>query len=245
MGTIDSNGTPDRCEFYTIGRDDFTGMSKQPQPQPAIVEQNAEAVRSFMTNSDGIISVLFSRLEHHLHLTPGTLAAKHPPIKPSGSQIRLLRYAPQLAHDRRTSLVPHSDLGSLTILFNVLGGLQILASPESSGVDEDEWVYIKPEPGCAIVNVGDALAKWTGNLLKSPKHRVTYAPGRQAELVRYSVAWFARPEHAARMVRLTEGDVIPRLKEGEPEEEDITAEEWHEKMSKVHAAKLSRAASSQ
>ena len=55
---------------------------------------------------------------------------------------------------------------------------------------------------------------------------------------RYSVAHFARPAHTAMMKRLEEGDLIPPLEEGVVEE-DVSAEEWHYKMSVIHRAKNS------
>jgi isopenicillin N synthase-like dioxygenase len=89
-------------------------------------------------------------------------------------------------------LVPHTDYGSVTILFSILGGLQVL--PEGEEAVEDNWQWVKPVGGCAIVNLGDAMVKFTNGLLKSPMHRVTYAPGDQSRLTRYSLAYFVRPE---------------------------------------------------
>ena len=234
MGKIDSKGTPDRCEFYTVGRDELTGAGAA-RPQPREIEEVKTSLRCFMEQSTALVFSMFTCLETHLHLPYGTFAAKHRLDEPSGSQTRLLRYEPQPPSDRRTSLVAHTDLGSLTILFNILGGLQLLVDP-SLPESEDNWAYIKPIPGHAIVNVGDALATWTNGLFKSPKHRVSYAPGEQANLTRYSVAFFARPEHQTLMTRLEGSDVVPELKEGQSDEK-ITAEEWHARHSAVHAAK--------
>jgi hypothetical protein len=47
----------------------------------------------------------------------------------------------------------HTDFGSVTVLFNHMGGLQVL-NPDSK-----EWKYVKPEPGCAVINLGDAIVK--------------------------------------------------------------------------------------
>ena len=235
MGTVDSKGTPDRCEFYTIGRDDVTGVATMPREQPPIIEHHMKTASLFMERCNALILNLFKILDQHLHLPLGTLAAKHRVNMSSGSQLRMLCFQPQADGDRRTSLVAHSDLGSLTILFNVLGGLQIL-SDNKKAESEDNWVYVRPAPGCAIMNVGDALAKWTNGLLKSPRHRVTYAPGDQASLVRYSVAYFSRPEHETLMTRLDGSDIIPPLREGEVDDE-ITAREWHHRNSKAHAAR--------
>ena len=42
----------------------------------------------------------------------------------------------------------------MTILFNRLGGLQVLPPGEGA-----EWCYVKPLAGHAIVNLGDAMVK--------------------------------------------------------------------------------------
>lgn len=58
------------------------------------------------------------------------------------------------------------DFGSVTVLFNQLGGLQVI-NPKSQ-----EWKYVKPQPGSAIINLGDALVKLVGDRLYSGVHRV-------------------------------------------------------------------------
>lgn len=55
---------------------------------------------------------------------------------------------------------------------------------------------------------------------------MSFAPGSQAEVERYSLAYAIRPEGAASMNRLDfEGSAIPELGEGE-ENLDCTAREW-------------------
>ena len=147
-------------------------------------------------------------------------------MSPSGAQLRFLRYPPQPVDDRRISLVPHTDFGSITILFNKLGGLQVLP-PQANAT----WSYVRPIPGHATVKLGDVMVKLTRGLLRSNVHRVTYAPGAQAEHPRYSLAYLARPEDKTIMNGLGKNSVIPRFAEGltepEPEEEEVvTIEEW-------------------
>ena len=50
----------------------------------------------------------------------------------------------------------HTDFGSVTILFNQLGGLQV-CNPSSH-----EWKYVKPQAGSAIITIGDSLVKLLG-----------------------------------------------------------------------------------
>lgn len=111
-----------------------------------------------------------------------------------------------------TSAGEHTDFGSITVLFNQLGGLQVL-NPNSH-----EWRYVKPEPGCAIINLGDAIVKLVGERLYSGVHRVVGPPGEQSNCPRHSVVYFSRPNGDVRL-----GSLFG------PEEERAntpTADEW-------------------
>jgi isopenicillin N synthase-like dioxygenase len=115
-----------------------------------------------------------------------------------------------------TILSLDTDFGSITILFNWLGGLQIKSkSPENLG----EWEYVKPLASHAICNLGDAMVKFTSGELKSAKHRVVSAPGEQADIDRYSVVYFVRPADDTALKAVYGSDVGK-------EEEVYTAKEW-------------------
>jgi hypothetical protein len=60
----------------------------------------------------------------------------------------------------------NADFGSVTILFNQLGGLQV-RNPSSH-----EWKYVKPQPDSAIITIGDSLVKLLGERVYSGLHRV-------------------------------------------------------------------------
>ena len=59
----------------------------------------------------------------HLGLLPNTLAPLHDLYQSSADQARFLKMPPQPEGDRRTSLLAYTDIGSITIVWNVLGGL--------------------------------------------------------------------------------------------------------------------------
>lgn len=61
-------------------------------------------------------------------------------------------------------MIQHTDFGTVTLLVNVLGGLKIL-TPGKAPIDQQEWLYVRPIPGCLVVNLGDAVVQWTGGLL--------------------------------------------------------------------------------
>ena len=158
-------------------------------------------------------------LDDPLGLPAGTLSQRHRITEPSGGSARLLKYPPQPSDDQRISHAPHTDFGSVTLLFSRVGGLQILPPGMTS-----EWGYVVSEPSHAIVNLGDGMVKFTNGLLRSAYHRVTSPPGVQAALTRYSLVYFARAEDEVLLGRLA-SKIIPELGAGETEDA-ISTKEW-------------------
>ncbi|CAD6587020.1 MAG: hypothetical protein ASARMPRED_002975 [Alectoria sarmentosa] len=221
--TKTEDGLPDRFECYGVNNDDILG-NVPPTPKPEPIERNRESIKSYIENAYEIGVLIMNQLDQHLCLPKGTLASLQRLDRPSRSQLRMLRYPPQPEGDRRTAFLGHTDFGTLTILFNIIGGLQIL--PPGLEAKDENWRYIKPEPGCAILNLGDAMVEWTGGILRSNLHRVYFAPGAQAEYERYSLAYAIRPEGSVSMKRLNlPGSLIPPLNDGEQELE-CDASEW-------------------
>ena len=74
----------------------------------------------------------------------------------------------------------HTDYGTLTVLLPdpVQGGLQV-QSPDG------EWHGVEPVPGSFVVNLGDAMARWTNDRWRSTMHRVLNPQAR-----RQSIAFF-------------------------------------------------------
>ena len=80
----------------------------------------------------------------------------------------------------------HTDYGTLTLLRqdDAPGGLQVL------GTDR-QWHAVPATPGAYVVNVADALARWTNDRWRSTMHRVVTPPvdvGR--DCTRRSMAFF-------------------------------------------------------
>ncbi|KAI9812323.1 MAG: hypothetical protein M1827_004772 [Pycnora praestabilis] len=216
---IDKEGTLDRNEFYNVSKDDILSISN-PLPAPAILSNARPIMKSYILSAHSIVSLILEHLNKHLHLPNSTLANIHRLHAVAGDQIRFIKSPPQPVDNRQTALGEHTDFGSITILFNRLGGLQVL--PPGKGA---EWCYVRPIPGHAIVNLGDAMVKFTNGLLRSNIHRVVSPPGAQADSTRYSLAYFARPEDEVILKRLEGSDVVPPLAEGEVEEE-VSSRDW-------------------
>ncbi len=202
------NGSPDRYEFYNISQDSILGTGA-PQAHPAMICNSEKLLRSFALHARDVCALILSRLDTHLNLPSGTLLKLHQIDEASKTTIRLLHSpSTQSAGDHSRDpksparlLLGHTDNGTLAVLFNILGGLQILP-PSLSPESDSSWRYIRPVPNCAIVNVGDALCQWSGGLLRSGMHRVVSPPGDQALLRRLSFVYVLKPGNKASMRRL-------------------------------------------
>ncbi|KAJ5532013.1 hypothetical protein N7494_008565 [Penicillium frequentans] len=233
------DGKMDCIELYSINQDDMLG-NRSARKNADTIEAKRADVRQFIENSHSIIGmpprtvqgvrwilmladVIFSHLDKQLGLQPGTLSELSPLNEISETSVRLLRSQSQLSPQYDSiSLGGHTDIGTITLLFNVVGGLQILPADRENELEN--WLYVKPEPGNVLVNIGDTLVEWTGGLLRSSLHRVITAPGEQALVARQSVAYLVRPRNNASMQRLKSG-TIPPVEQGE-EDETRSVIEW-------------------
>jgi len=173
-----------------------------------------------MHGSHDIVSLILQVLNDKLALPKDTLANLHRRQAISGDQVRFIKAPPQPMDDRRTALGQHTDFGSVTVLFNRLGGLQVLPPGEDA-----EWIYVRPLLGHAVVNLGDAMVKFTNGLFRSNIHRVVAPPGIQGDSTRYSLVYFSRPEDNVILRRLDGSNLIPDIGKGQIEEE-INSKDW-------------------
>ena len=215
---VDSEGNRDRFECFGLAKDHLVGISKH--SVPTIVNENLPLLRSYTDSLHFVMTVVLDKLSVSLGLPGDTLSSLHRILQPSQTGLRFLKCPVQPLDDRGTSIIPHTDMGSITILFNRLGGLQVLPPGDNAA-----WGWVRPIHGHAIINLGDAMAKLTRGVFRSSIHRVTYPPGAQANLTRYSVAYLARPEDTTVMKGLDTSNIIPKLAHGE-KEDNITMVEW-------------------
>lgn len=203
-----------------VSKDDIFELSDR-FPAPHVLDSRRPLLKSFIRSAHGIVTLVLELLNDHLRLPPNTLQSMHRLEEGySGDQVRFIKAPPQPVDDRRTALGEHTDFGSVTVLFNRLGGLQVLPPGPNA-----QWCYVKPLPNHVIINLGDAMVKFTNGLLRSNIHRVVAPPGEQADHIRYSLVYFNRPENEVMLKRLDGSELIPPLEKDEVEEE-INSKDW-------------------
>lgn len=237
----DAQGSPDTAAFFNIAKDAILDNTNR-WPLPQVVLQQKPLLARYMRDAHRTGLKIMSVLATNLGLPPDGFDRYHRITKESGDHVRLTHGPPRKTLNMSEIQTPgHCDFGTITILFNWLGGLQVwsdpsrgnfenIVDPESNAGSNGEsekprWLWVQPPPpNHAIVNLGDASVKWTNGVFCSGRHRVVPAPGEQGKFDRYSVVYFVRPEDDAVLKRL-EAPGIPQLDAGK-EEEYITAKDW-------------------
>jgi isopenicillin N synthase-like dioxygenase len=186
---------PDLKETFSVGPfdapieladDDTAAFVYSPNRWPASIPEMEAAFRAFYDAMASLVERLMEHMAIGLGLAPGYFA---PHIDRHTSALRALHY-PDL---EGTSVEPgqlragaHTDYGTLTLLRqdDAPGGLQV------RGVD-DRWHDVPAVAGAFVVNVGDALQRWTNDRWRSTLHRVVVPPtDARRNCERYSMAFF-------------------------------------------------------
>lgn len=105
------------------------------------------------------------------------------------STLRLLHYPPVPASRQQEPIcTPHTDSGILTLLHqDETGGLEVRNS-------NGEWIPAPYVPGSVVVNIGDLMAKLSGNRWIATFHRVRSSKSAgTTPKGRYSVPFFFEP----------------------------------------------------
>ncbi|KAI0953971.1 hypothetical protein AcV7_007347 [Taiwanofungus camphoratus] len=222
----DENGTLDATEFLDVAKDDALAWPEQvhrtyPETVNAYMQS---AIKPFVRKSLDVNLTLLAVFNTKLGLPEGTLAGLHIAEEHSECVARVIRAPPQPGGiSEKALLAAHTDFGSLSVLHNRLGGLQVLAP------GTDNWQYVKPLPGHAICNVGDALNIFSASIMRSNMHRVVPPPKEQCEYERYSLAFFTRPHNTVILRALKESsavaDAVARAPMGKFEP-GVSARDW-------------------
>ncbi|KAG1800459.1 uncharacterized protein HD556DRAFT_1343976 [Suillus plorans] len=225
---IDATGTLDTVEFINVSKDDALAYPQViHRTYPSTVNARMEnTIAPFTRKGLEVSYVVLNIFNDKLGLPKGTLESLHDLEEYSGSETRCIRNPP--VQIKEAAKIPaigaHTDFGSLSFLHNRLGGLQVLPP------GHDEWSYIRPIPGHAVCNIGDALSLFSGGVLQSNIHRVVAPPGVQAEYERWSLVFFTRPGNSKVLRALVDSShIIAEAVKKRPEknfETGSTAAEW-------------------
>jgi isopenicillin N synthase-like dioxygenase len=180
-------------------------MKAHSQQLPSIVKEKRDLFESFIDFCHFVNKTMLTTLSDVLNLKDNaSFQACHRNDKPSNTTLVLLHY-PQQGLQEGMGHNKHTDIGTLTLLFTEQWGLQ-LQHPGS-----DEWDFVAPRDGHAIVNVGDSLRFLSEKKFNSCLHRVIPVTSNED---RYSIAYFLRPENETRFKDI--------------EGRKVKAVEWHD-----------------
>ncbi|KAI1773324.1 hypothetical protein F4818DRAFT_423912 [Hypoxylon cercidicola] len=138
----ETNG-PDCYESFNVSQDGLMG-NKPLQELPPVVHPSLLIVTSYLKHCQDIVALINSTIATQLGLPADTFTSLQSPTQLSGTIIRFLKaLASPRTEDLRTAFIHHADFGTITLLANVVGGLQIL-SPGKTPADESAWLWVKP-----------------------------------------------------------------------------------------------------
>jgi len=188
---VNETGAKDTVEFINVSQDDALAWPNfVHRTYPSTVNDSMDsAIKPFMQKSMEVNRLFLDIFEKKLGLPEGELTKRHRVDQVSGSEARCIKNPPKPEgmSEAKTAIGAHTDFGSLSFLHNRLGGLQVLVP------GTEEWQYVKPIPGHAICNLGDAMAIFSSGILRSNLHRVITPPGEQSKYTRWSLVFFTRP----------------------------------------------------
>ncbi|KAF5387662.1 hypothetical protein D9615_000591 [Tricholomella constricta] len=194
---------PDFKESMEIGRD-WDSEWKNQWPQESDAPQFKRTMLDFYQTCHDLHVYVMRSVALGLDLEEGFFDSK---INEQCHNLRLLSYpsikTTLLQNEGQARAGAHSDYGTLTLLFqDSVGGLEV-QNPHT-GV----FIPATPIPGTIVVNVGDLLARWSNDVLRSTLHRVVAPPAKQVTdteattPARQSIAFFCNPNFSAEVACL-------------------------------------------
>jgi isopenicillin N synthase-like dioxygenase len=199
LARLEGRGGPaDVKEVYTVGPDAYPDDDYHtceaarphwgPNPWPAELPGFRPAVLAYWS----AVEVLAARLVELIGAALGVDVPSLAPELASGPhQLRLIHYPPPAVPLQPGQLRAgaHTDLGMLTVLHsssNADGGLEVATR-------DGHW-QTAPDLDGFMVNIGDAMMRWTNDLWRSTRHRVSVPSGSSAGS-RLSLAFFVIPHY--------------------------------------------------
>ncbi|KAE8137268.1 hypothetical protein BDV38DRAFT_293023 [Aspergillus pseudotamarii] len=180
-GAVESR--KDGFEVLKVGRQELLGRWALQD----VVLENLKLFDDFMAMSHFILKTLLEHLSDVLGFNePETrLERWHQDHIASKSTLYFLNYPEEVKiKENGSGQNMHTDIGTLTLLFAPQWGLQV------PGETTKEWLWVKPKPGHAIINVADTLRFLSRGRFRSALHRVLPIDGQVGD--RFSISYFLR-----------------------------------------------------
>ncbi len=165
---------PDLKETYAVGADQPTGDPEVdaewflPNVYPAEVPEMAALVEDYLSRMRALADELLVVCATALGLPDDffTSRAGHPSYTMNINWYPPLQTVGSVA-DGQFRIGPHTDFGTVTILDRQdgVGGLQVWS-------EDGGWVNAPYVEDSFTINIGDLLARWTGDRWRSNRHRV-------------------------------------------------------------------------
>ena len=182
--SLGKGGAPDLKESFAIGPVDRPTHSITDPDEEFAWSQNlwpdaVPELRPAWENYFHSLSDLAARLLRLMAI--GLNMPEHhfdPMISRHTSAMRALNYPPrEHVAPGQLGASAHTDYGTLTILLAdpVQGGLQVTD-------DNGKWHDVSAAPGSFVVNLGDAMARWTNDRWRSTMHRVQVPQARRQSI---------------------------------------------------------------
>ena len=166
-----------------------------PNRWPAQLNEFRAAMENYFDELETLSKVLLRGFARSLEVEEELLLGM---FKTPTTRLKLNHYPPQdyPTDDHNIGVVPHSDSGAFTILWqDGHGGLEVQNKKK-------EWVGAPPIDDTFVVNLGSIMQFWSGGNFPATVHRVINRSGND----RYSIPLFVNPSH----------DVIIRPLIGDP-----------------------------
>ena len=172
----------DKASMWLSGKPGY--LSSSLDALPPYWHHHLNEVERFKHTCHGLVIKLLTCFALAMDLPADYFAKAHDENAGNGNQFRLISYParPSEQSASTTRMSAHSDSGSVTLLFQTCAGLEV-ESPSG------DWVPAPCLDDHILVNLGDALAFWSGGQLKATKHRVTFT-GVPHDQERLTMAYF-------------------------------------------------------
>ena len=173
---------PDLKETFSMGpierpahppADPAEAFVYEPTPWPSALPELQPSLEAYYSAMSDLVARIMTLFADALELPSNFFESR---IDRHTSALRLLNY-PALNEPPEPGQLragAHTDYGTVTVLHadDSPGGLEVLV-PSRTG---DRWTAVPVVAESLIVNLGDAMARWTNNRWRSTLHRVVTPP---------------------------------------------------------------------